>query len=644
MKSATFHPSILFLCILFAGLLFNISPLHAADGKKWDGKAYPFKLLDPSKPNSESNPFIISTAGQFAYFAKLAKADFDMVAFGKEHGLTGLNFAFQGNYVKLTADLDLNGSKHEWIPINDNAATFDGGGHVITNMRISDKTTKADITEDMGDAEISLALFKNGGIIKNLGIGKGSSVTYRNVGNVYHGKHLTLKVSAAALAVEADEIENCFSEATVTVKGNGDAMMAGLAVTCAYKITNSSNRGAIVFEGNVIDSRLKNRKGIESPGDLEVAGLCATPASRVGVKQQHAGIFNCYNTGSITVKASGDHLKIGGVASEIGNIDCVDIYNTGKVSLSATGNIKTAFVGGVLGSGITSPSLVKKPYQYIDAGLIYNKGNINVSLSTGKDIHVGGISGGSGGGFNTDTYAFGGVYGFINTCNTGSVSVSSTGKVEALDAGGIAGYSSMVINSYNTGSISCNSGEGTSIYAGGLGGSEVYIQNSYSIGAMSSKGSGTNVVGGIVGNAAVRWGEADNKMYSVSNGFWLKQPQEGGINSDVKYAKGSYFYMNKKDMKSTGLHGVLDALDKLDGKKNASADEMVDDGHFGIVYAFDSPTSSVLKRTDDGTGKRKDYNGTLLQVLNETAQERQDRKYHKWKVDASLNNGYPVLE
>lgn len=84
MKLTALHPGLLFLNVFFALLLFGISPANAVDGKKWDGKAYPFKLLDPTQVNSENNPFIIDTAGKLAYFSKLAIADFDMVAFGEK--------------------------------------------------------------------------------------------------------------------------------------------------------------------------------------------------------------------------------------------------------------------------------------------------------------------------------------------------------------------------------------------------------------------------------------------------------------------------------------------------------------------------------------------------------------------------------
>ncbi|PKN77237.1 MAG: hypothetical protein CVU52_01255, partial [Deltaproteobacteria bacterium HGW-Deltaproteobacteria-10] len=87
MKHFVLRSCVIFLSILLALLLISVSPVIAADGKKWDGKKYPFQLLDPSQTNSESNPFIIDTAGKLAYFSWLAKSDLDMVAYGQKNGL-----------------------------------------------------------------------------------------------------------------------------------------------------------------------------------------------------------------------------------------------------------------------------------------------------------------------------------------------------------------------------------------------------------------------------------------------------------------------------------------------------------------------------------------------------------------------------
>ncbi len=598
-----------------------------ADGRKWDGKKYAFKLLNPAKPNSETNPFIIDSAGKLAYFGELAKANLDMVAYGKKNGLRGLNHAFVKNYVKLTADLDMNGSKFEFPSIKSNGSFFDGDGHVISNLNISDRTTPPNISSDTGDAEIELALFQSAGSIKNLTIGKGSKITYHGV-----EKKLTLKVYAAALAVEADEIENCHSEASVTVKGKGDAFVAGLAVRCRFALVNSSNKGSILFEGDVIDSRLKNRKGRIEPGNLQVSGVCTQPAKNIS---------GCYNRGSITVKASGEEICIGGISAVLVNNECSNVYNTGAITISASGNIRFLKVGGLFGVGISSPRLTGFNQKFVETGKIYNSGNINVNAKTSEQIIVGGLGGSNENArFASNTFAFGGVYGFINTYNTGNISVSASGKAD-IDIGGIAGNNAMIINSYNAGNVRGISSKGGNLYVGGLGGNDVYVQNSYNIGAVTAEGKGTNKVGGIMGNAGVRWGETDKTLYAVLNGFWLKQVKSGGINTNVKYAKGSYYYIRKSDKKKNAVDNALDLMSMLD-KKKTDPNEMEEDSFYGTVYSFDSPSSKVMIRTDDDPKKRKDMEGPLLANLNKMAEEKSARHYRKWIIDGT-NGGYPVL-
>ena len=650
MKLTVLRPGLLCLNILLALFLFSYMPAGAADGKKWDGKAYPFKSLDSSQPNSESNPFIIDTAGKLAYLYKLASMG-DMEGFGRENGIKGLRHSFKDNYAKLTVDLDMNGALYEFIPIPDTWINFDGDGHVITNLRISDKKTEPIIDDMEGTAEMRLALFQGAEQIKNLTVGKGSTITYNREYYTYKTFKILLTVYAAAIAVETNVMEGCSSEATISVKGNGEAIVGGLAVMCKYTLTNSHFGGTIVVEGNILDVKAKNNQSIVSPGYLRIGGVCAEAGAAYAPNLKHGGIFGCYNTGTITVKASGNEMQIGGVLASVGSrCECTDIYNTGKLNITATGNIKSACIGGVVGAGNTSNPPMSRPMQYIDSGKIYNSGNINVALKTGTKIGVGGIGGGELGdkpGFDNSSYPFGGVSGFINTCNTGSITVLSTEKVDALNVGGIAGFGRMAVNSYNTGSISGVSGTGTTLNAGGIGGCAVYAQNCYNIGALSIRGTGTNVVGGVIGLANVLWGEDENHKSAVMNVFWLKQ--SGGINSDITYGKGSYYY--KPDEGEASLFSIVESLTKK--KKNATAapapapkattGKMVEDFHLGATYVFENPTATVLARSDDGPGKRKAYEGTLLQALNELAELRSDRKYHKWKVDGS-NGGYPVFE
>ena len=506
------------------------------------------------------------------------------------------------------------------------AVNFDGGGHVIDNLRISDKKTKVLIDEQEGTVEIYLGLFQDAESIKNLGIGKRSTVTF------YGGSKYTVSVFAGGVAAGAYRIENCYSDATVKIKGEGDTIVGGVVAQGSF-ITDSYHRGSIIVEGRVINSRVKNKQGRITPGELKVGGVCALFDKKTD---------RCYNTGSLNVKSSGALVEIGGVLGNATGGTCTDLYNTGSIRFTADGDIKNACIGGVLGVGTPTTGLPWKPLRYVDSGYIYNKGNVDVTAQTGKEIFAGGVSGWNKPGFNGIWFNFGGgISGCINTYNTGSISVTSTGKVDALGAGGIAGYGTMVINSYNTGSIKGNSGAGTALYIGGLGGSDVYVQNSYNIGSVSAKGAGANFAGGIIGKAGATWGETDKTLITALNGFWLKQAKAGGINSDIKYGKGSYYYMSSADLKKmkteTKLGMVIEALDS--GKEDPNT---MHEAAYGAVFSFENPGASVMLRTDDGPGKRANLNGTLLDNLNNMVEDKINRLYRRWVIDGT-NGGYPVL-
>ncbi len=623
MRHLTLRPQSLFVIVFFSLLLFSILPAMAADGKKWDGKAYPFKALNPAQPNSESNPFIIDTAGKLAYLSSFSRIE-DMVGFAEKNGLLGFNDFFKNNYVKLTADLDMNGSLYEFIAIDDTWMNFDGGGHVITNLRISDKKTEPYINPLEGLCYFQLALFRNLETVKNLKIGKGSTIIYNR--NNYTSKTGTMYVTVflGAVAVTANIIEDCSSEATITAKGTCDGLIGGVVAESFYKMINSHFDGNIITDVNIINGPKANFTGKVEPGKLQVGGVCAISSFSFDPQLRHSGITNCYNTGTINVKASGKLVLMGGIAASIvgaGRCECTDIYNAGKMNLSSDGDIKTAYVGGVLGLGNTTEAIpFSKPIKYINTGKIYNTGNIAVAVKTGEKMCVGGIGGGEESLkiIQYGYYNIGGNEGFVSTYNTGSITVSSTDKVDALNVGGIVGCGRKVFNSYNTGNINGTSVAGTTINAGGIGGSSVYAQNCYSTGAINIKGTGKNVAGGVIGLADLNWGEVKDHCTSVTNVFWLKQQQPDGINTNIAYGRGSYSYSMKN------------------GK-------MVENDQFGTIYSFEDPTATSMARSDDGSGKRSGYTGSLLQALNELVAQRADRNFRKWKVDGT-NGGYPVFE
>ena len=119
---------------------------------------------------------------------------------------------FAGKIINLTADIDL--ASEEWSPIGITgkrfAGTFDGQGHIIQNLTISD--TSANYKGLFGQA--------TQGTIKNLGVINANVSGKQNVG---------------AIVGTVSVIENCFATGTVT----GTANVGGVAGVVSSNITNS---------------------------------------------------------------------------------------------------------------------------------------------------------------------------------------------------------------------------------------------------------------------------------------------------------------------------------------------------------------------------------------------------------------------
>ena len=90
----------------------------------WNGEAgYDFQ----SGTGTQEDPYVIADAEQFAFFSKTVQ-----------------NVTFAGQYVRLDANIDLNGL--EWMPVGGKsvfAGDFDGAGHTVSSFKI---TTPANLT------------------------------------------------------------------------------------------------------------------------------------------------------------------------------------------------------------------------------------------------------------------------------------------------------------------------------------------------------------------------------------------------------------------------------------------------------------------------------------------------------------------
>ncbi|MDR3076185.1 MAG: hypothetical protein LBU26_02695 [Synergistaceae bacterium] len=174
---------------------------------------------------TEGDPFIIAAPEQLAWLAVMVNGGNDM---------SGINF-------KMTSDIDL--WESEWTPIGTSIiegknfnGTFDGGGHTITAMRITGKTTASGLFGVMG----------NGGTVRNITIRDGTAL--RAGVNTFAG---------GIACANYGYIDNCSADVTFTgvgVSGGIAAWNSGLISKCAAYGELSAGIGNrdITFSGGIV--------------------------------------------------------------------------------------------------------------------------------------------------------------------------------------------------------------------------------------------------------------------------------------------------------------------------------------------------------------------------------------------------------
>ena len=286
-----------------------------------------------------------------------------------------------GQFILQTADIDMTGVSN-WTPIglvvNNSArnplkATYDGGGHKITNWTL-------DCDKQSSDSRY-LGLFGSVSVLKNLTLDETCSFKLRSW--------------SGTLAYQADKIENCVSYATVTaqttsgdnanasigglvkiaanmadcanygsitVKGGGN--VAGLAVSC-YNAVNCYNYGAVSVDGNI------------------VGGIAAELSAFGNTEEEQRGVMSgCGNYGVVI----GDSSVGGLVGKNEGIIE--DCYNVGPITAADSerdSRKDVTYVGGLVGTMRTSSPYTDKlgVFNSYNAGTVAH-GEVKDELSAGQ--------------------------------------------------------------------------------------------------------------------------------------------------------------------------------------------------------------------------------------------------------------------
>ena len=305
--------------------LLMVGMIAEAQISVWNGN----RRLWTRGEGTESNPFLIESAGNLAFLSYIVNKGIDT------HGL----------YFELTCDIDLNGSEDQpWFPIgmgnrwfsddgcdrivesffdvnNVFSGHFDGGGHSIYNLSV-DGLDYAGLFGRISN------WYNEGATIENIIIESGyingaysggivgecqGLVFITNCSN--NAEIIGTTVAGGIVGFGSKAIRNCNNTGHI----NGVAKVGGIVGAQAKEITESFNSGDITLDGDI------------------AGGIIGSSSSGIVI------IKNCYNTGNLSGHASNG---MGGVAGNIvgHSSEILNCYNVG--SLSNEGGA----TGGILGN------------------------------------------------------------------------------------------------------------------------------------------------------------------------------------------------------------------------------------------------------------------------------------------------------
>ena len=280
---------------------------------------------------TEANPYKISSLADLR---------------GLQTNVNRFKKTYEGEYFLQTADIDMTGVK-SWDQIGTIArasvsypfkATYDGGGHKITNWTF-DYSKQSD--------PHYAGLFGNVSVLKNLTLDE--TCTFK------------LRSWSGTLAYQVDRIENCFSYATVTAQttsgDNANASIGGL-VELAINLVDCANYGNITVDGggtvgglaatcyNAVNCR---NYGTITASGTKVGGICAELSAFNNSADEERGVISgCANYGTVSARE-----QAGGLVGELRGI-MEDCYNLATVKVSKT------TVGGLVGIAYNTSNYTDK--------------------------------------------------------------------------------------------------------------------------------------------------------------------------------------------------------------------------------------------------------------------------------------------
>ena len=414
----------------------------------------------------------------------------------------GISFA--GKTVRLLADIDL--ENEEWIPLGGNAAedggsdlrfsgTFDGNGHSVSNLSISEGNYYVGFFGDLSKA-----------VVQNFGIESGTVTGAGKVGGLVG----TIRSNVT--------LRNCYNKANVSGKSIAGGIVAMASGTDCL-VENCYNTGSVGGNGTAAG----------------IVGYYSGSAANTVVK-------NCYNTGrtaygivhSASSDATGsvtDCLSLDTMEA-VGEIASVLLSNTAKVTATqlrgAVSALGTAFAEDYFASNRLFPVLAwengdratdlpqKDGVYQISNGdqlrllaYLVRKGNSfsgrsvelteDIDLENRQFLPIGGKD-------ETNTYSFkgsfdgkghvirnlnvmeldigyGGLFGYINGAvvqNLGIESGTVMGYTRCAALTAVAQKGSVIRNCYNKAMVYSNGGNGA--FVGMISNADAVLENCYNMG------------------------------------------------------------------------------------------------------------------------------------------------------------------
>ncbi len=613
--------------------------------------------------NPNATEFKISTAGQLAALSSL-------VGGVAPEEVASSALSFEGKTISLTGDLTLFGASsdegflgNEFFPIGSAdtpfQGTFNGCGHSLRYLRITDETAN-----DWGYTHIGLFGYcGDKSTIKNLELDDTCSIKIECADT-----KTTLNYIGSLVGESAGKIENCISRAKVSVvwdDGNQGSSrdlannvvasyIGGLAGTCDGGITDAQFSGSLTLKVKadaIYDKATKNT-------DAVITSYIGGVVGRVGIADDAGmgtspAMTNCKNMGNVTVLTTGS----GGEAAAGGYQD-VKSGLVGGVAGYAAGNVYNC----TNTADVLTTSYIPAATDAQTPDTVYGYDNMEecgYARAEGGGERVGGVVGGwrvNGETGHTASKYDPGFYGKQTTGTADEIVMSgctNTGYISGLaSVGGVCGVS----GTYTTITRCIN-------------GDPLYVYRDDTYGRVRSTRWNKPCTGGIVARTygdvsyCRNHGEVENTLTGYYNGgiagyIGLYTDSSGNIAQETPEVWACYntgqvhvsTHVSIKDPYRSGSivggnEGYVHDCLYLYGTLNASQKPL--EAAFGEDYGTQARVQVAFASAEQVTqyGDSSSLVITASQAsaaLNASAAVEEWKSY--WLVNASVNNGYPVLD